>query len=140
MSKSRAGDSGRRRVPGNAARWLDAPGPLGAAGRLGAGGLLALLLVSTGASAQPPDGQALATLMRCNACHAMDETLIGPPYRAIAARHAGERELDTEVLARKVIHGGGGNWGVVPMVPNEHVSLDEARQIVAWILGLKRTP
>ena len=45
-----------------------------------------------------------------------------------------------DVLAQKIIDGGAGNWGVVPMVPNEHVSLDEARQIVAWILGLKRTP
>jgi cytochrome c len=102
-----------------------------------AAGLLALFVVSTGAWAQPaPDSEALASSKRCNACHAVDETLIGPPYRAIAARHAGERELEIEVLARKIIHGGGGNWGVVPMVPNEHVSIDEAREIVAWILSL----
>jgi cytochrome c len=102
-----------------------------------AAALLALLAVSTGASAQSPsDGQALVALNRCNACHALDETLIGPPYRAIAARHAADRELNIEVLARKTIHGGGGNWGVVPMVPNEHVSLDEAREMIAWILSL----
>lgn len=100
-------------------------------------GLLALFVVSTGALAQAPsDGEALVALKRCNACHAIDETLLGPPYRAIAARHAGDRELKIEVLARKTIHGGGGNWGVVPMVPNEHVSLDEAREMVAWILSL----
>jgi cytochrome c len=99
-------------------------------------GLLALCAVSAGAPAQPPDGQALATLKRCDACHAIEETLIGPPYSAIAARHAGDREIKIEVLAQKIVHGGGGNWGVVPMVPNEHVSLDEAREIVAWILGL----
>lgn len=103
----------------------------------GAAGLLALLVVSTGASAQPPpDGGALVALKRCNACHAIDETLIGPPYRAIAARHSSDRELKIEVLARKTINGGGGNWGVVPMVPNEHVSLDEAREMIAWILSL----
>jgi cytochrome c len=103
----------------------------------GAAGLLALFAASSGALAQsPPDSEALAKRKRCNACHAIDETLPGPPYRAIAARHAGERELAIEVLARKIIHGGGGNWGVVPMVPNEHVSLDEAREIVAWILSL----
>lgn len=102
-----------------------------------AAGLIALFIVSPGASAQQAaDSEALATLKRCNACHSLDETLIGPPYRAIAARHTGERELKVEALARKVIHGGGGNWGVVPMVPNEHVSLDEARQIVTWILSL----
>lgn len=100
-------------------------------------GLLASFVAATGPLAQPPPAsEALATLKRCNACHATDETLIGPPYRAIAARHAGDREIAIEVLARKIIHGGGGNWGLVPMVPNEHVSLDEAREIVAWILSL----
>ncbi len=36
----------------------------------------------------------------------------------------------------KIIVGGTGNWGVVPMVPNEHVSIDEARAISRWILDL----
>jgi cytochrome c len=104
---------------------------------LGAAALLALFIAWSCASAQPePEGEALATLKRCSACHTTDEALIGPPYRAIAARHVNERELAIEVLARKIVHGGGGNWGVVPMVPNEHVSLDEAREIAAWILSL----
>ena len=104
---------------------------------LGAASLFALGLVATSAWAQPPsEGAALASAKRCSACHTLDETLLGPPYRAIAARQAGERELKIEVLAQKIVHGGGGNWGVVPMVPNEHVSLDEARTIAAWILSL----
>ena len=102
----------------------------------GAATLLALCTVATSAWAQPPNGEALASAKRCNACHTVDEALLGPPYRAIAARHAGDRDLKVEVLAQKIVHGGGGNWGVVPMVPNEHVSLDEARTIAAWILSL----
>jgi len=43
--------------------------------------------------------------------------------------------LMTEVLARKIILGGGGNWGVVPMVPNEHVSATDAHSIAGWILN-----
>lgn len=110
---------------------------MNAGGRKSTVGLFVLFGAWAGASAQSaPNGEALATAKRCSACHAVDETLIGPPYRAIAARNASERELQVEVLARKIIHGGGGNWGVVPMVPNEHVSLDEAREIVAWILSL----
>jgi cytochrome c len=73
---------------------------------------------------------------RCYACHAMEEALIGPPYVAIAARHAARAEVMTEVLAQKIILGGGGNWGVVPMVPNEHVTLDEARRMARWILEI----
>ena len=101
--------------------------------------LIACLVASTavtGAAAQSPDGEALARSKRCYACHATDEVLIGPPYRAIAARHAAERDVMIEVLAQKIVHGGGGNWGIVPMVPNEHVSLSDARAISEWILSL----
>jgi cytochrome c len=98
-------------------------------------GCVALVSALT-ASAQAPEGEELAGAKRCFACHDMDTVLLGPPYRAIAARHAGERDLMTDVLAQKIIHGGAGNWGVVPMVPNEHVSLSEARAISQWILSL----
>jgi len=103
-----------------------------------AGLLLACVVLGAGvtASAQAPDGEALAGTKRCYACHDTDNVLLGPSYRAIAARHARERNVMTEVLAQKIIHGGAGNWGVVPMVPNEHVSLSEARAISEWILGL----
>lgn len=85
--------------------------------------------------AAEPDGAQLATAMKCYACHAQEEPLIGPPYRAIAARHAAEKELMVEVLARKIVRGGGGNWGVVPMVPNEHVSDEQAQALARWILA-----
>ncbi len=88
------------------------------------------------ASAQAPDGEVLAGAKRCYACHDMDKVLLGPPFRAIAARHARERDVMTNVLVQKIIHGGAGNWGVVPMVPNEHVSFSEARAISEWILSL----
>lgn len=90
------------------------------------------------APAAESDGEALAAAMRCGGCHETDRALIGPPYRAIAARHAAaDREHIVEVLAQKIIAGGAGNWGVVPMVPNEHVSEDDARAIARWILGLQ---
>lgn len=74
---------------------------------------------------------------RCYICHEMDKVSLGPPLKAIAARHAARRDVMTEVLAHKIVHGGGGSWGVVPMVPNQWVSLDEARVLSGWILGLK---
>lgn len=95
-------------------------------------GLLPLTL-----QAAQPDGEQLAKAMKCYACHSVDEPLIGPPYRAIAARHKAEdKALMETVLARKIIHGGGGTWGVVPMVPNEHVSEENAHQLAQWILSL----
>jgi len=81
------------------------------------------------------EGEALTKTKRCYACHADSETLIGPPYKAIALFHAANKEVMVDVLARKIIFGGAGNWGIVPMVPNDHVTLEEARVIAEWILN-----
>lgn len=79
-------------------------------------------------------GAALAKASRCDSCHDAVRVLIGPPYQAIAARYAKDRQVMETVLARKILVGGGGNWGVVPMVPNEHVKADEARSLARWVL------
>lgn len=99
---------------------------------------LTLLISPTGLLvAEDLDGEALAREKRCVACHDLEQTLLGPPYKAIAARHSANREIMVEVLAQKIIVGGAGNWGIVPMVPNEHVTMDEARAISRWILDLQ---
>src|SRR5689334_8290456 len=82
------------------------------------------------------DASALVIEERCNACHEMDATSLGPPWQAIAARHAARKDVMRDVLAAKIVHGGGGNWGNVPMVPNQRVSLLEAKRMAAWILNL----
>ena len=94
-------------------------------------------LMSLSLQAAEPEGEQLARAMKCYACHSVEEPLIGPPYKAVAARHKAEdQKLMEEVLARKIIHGGGGTWGVVPMVPNEHVSDETAHKLAKWILSL----
>lgn len=82
------------------------------------------------------DASTLVIEKRCNACHEMDAASLGPPWQAIAARHAARKDLMQDVLATKIVHGGGGNWGNVPMVPNQRVSRAEAQRMAAWILGL----
>jgi cytochrome c len=74
----------------------------------------------------------------CNACHAVNEQLIGPALLAVSARYgaSADRQRTVEVLAEKIRLGGGGNWGIVPMVPND-LSVDEARRLVSLILDLK---
>ena len=83
------------------------------------------------------DIPALLTQKHCDACHHMSSALIGPSYIAIATRYRADKEGIAEVLARKIQLGGAGNWGVVPMVPNEHVTLEDARAIVRWILAIE---
>lgn len=98
--------------------------------------IAAAALVLAAAAAGADDGAVLVDQARCYACHHATDTSLGPPYRAIALRHVARRDVMLEVLARKIVHGGGGNWGLVPMVPNEHVTLEDARAMAAWILAL----
>lgn len=99
---------------------------------------MAIFLLSVSVAAGTVNnGAGLVQERRCYACHAMTQNLLGPSYQAIAARHAVRKDVMVEVLAEKIIVGGAGNWGVVPMVPNEQVTLDEARIIARWILTLK---
>jgi len=78
--------------------------------------------------------EALAKSKGCLGCHGIDKKIVGPSYKDVAARYAGQNVSDQ--LAEKVIKGGGGVWGQMPMPPNA-VSPDEAKQLVSWILGLK---
>ena len=104
--------------------------------------LLAGLLLPIVTCAQDA-GAALAKASRCYSCHNATEQLIGPPYVAIASRYSGDRAVMETVLAKKILLGGGGNWGDVPMVPNEHVKPQDALILARWILNqspAKKTP
>jgi cytochrome c len=74
----------------------------------------------------------------CLTCHEVDTKKIGPAYRDVANKYAG---VDTAVdyLAHKVIKGGSGVWGNVPMTPHANLSLDSAKQMVKYVLLLKNS-
>ncbi len=80
-------------------------------------------------------GLALMRAGTCFACHRTAEKSAGPPYAEVARRHAGDAAA-AEKLAQKVISGGAGAWGEVPMPPHPQHTLAETRQMVAWILSL----
>jgi cytochrome c len=87
-----------------------------------------------GATAARAD-QALAASRNCMACHAVDRKLVGPAFKAVAARYAGQNM--TDALAAKIVKGGAGAWGPVPMPANPQVSPAEAKALATWVLGLK---
>jgi cytochrome c len=95
-----------------------------------------LSLISATAYAAAGDGAKLVQERHCYGCHHINNALLGPSYTAIAARHRARKDIMVEALAYKIIHGGAGSWGVVPMVPNEQVSEAEAKTIARWILEL----
>lgn len=96
--------------------------------------LIALLTVaaSTGAFANAE----LAQKKNCMACHAIDKKLVGPSYKAVAAKYANDKEAVAK-LAEKIVKGGSGVWGPVPMPANTQVSAAEARQLAEWVVSNK---
>lgn len=78
----------------------------------------------------------LAKAKNCLACHATDKKLVGPSYKDVAAKYAGQKDA-AATLATKIQKGGVGAWGQVPMPPNPQVSDAEAKTLVEWILATK---
>jgi cytochrome c len=73
----------------------------------------------------------------CNTCHKLNEKLVGPAFKDIATRYAGATEATVDTLANKVIQGGAGRWGQIPMTPHPNLSLDDAKTVVKYVLLLK---
>ena len=80
--------------------------------------------------------QALATAKNCMACHAVDKKLVGPAYKDVAAKYAGQKDA-VDKLAAKIMKGGSGVWGPVPMPANAQVNEAEAKKLAAWVLSQK---
>src|SRR6478609_8486222 len=78
-------------------------------------------LVAAAACAPVLADQALATAKNCMACHAVDKKLVGPSYKEVATKYAGQKDA-VDKLAAKIIKGGAGAWGPVPMPANPQVS------------------
>jgi cytochrome c len=73
----------------------------------------------------------------CAACHAIDKKLIGPPYQDVAAKYQGDMDALAK-LSDKVKKGGVGVWGQVPMPPNAQIPDADIKDLVSWILTLKK--
>ncbi len=80
--------------------------------------------------------QALATAKNCMACHAVEKKLVGPAYKEIAGKYAGQADA-VDKLAGKIVKGGAGVWGPVPMPANAQVNDADAKKLAAWVLTLK---
>ena len=78
--------------------------------------------------------EALAKSKGCLGCHGIETAIVGPAYKEVARKYAGQGVADQ--LAQKVMKGGGGVWGSMPMPPNS-VTPEEAKTLVTWVLGLK---
>ena len=97
--------------------------------------LFALLAAATVAAPAFAD-QALAQSKNCMSCHSVDKKLVGPSYKEVATKYAGQAGA-ADKLAAKIQKGGSGVWGPVPMPANPQVNEADAKKLAAWVLTLK---
>lgn len=73
----------------------------------------------------------------CLTCHKVSDKNIGPAYKDVAAKYENTDE-NVKMLAGKIIKGGQGVWGAIPMTPHTSLSEADAEQMVKYILLLKK--
>jgi len=95
----------------------------------------AAALMMLAVSAQAATSEELAKARSCMACHAMASKLVGPSFKEVANKYRGQKDAEDK-LVQRVLKGGSGIWGAVPMPPNQ-VTDAEAHQLVKWVLAQK---
>jgi cytochrome c len=98
--------------------------------------LMLLFVLAASASTSAFAQADLAKAKNCMACHAIGSKLVGPAYKDVAAKYAGQKDAEAKLVA-KVMKGGAGVWGPVPMPANPQVSEAEAHSLVKWVLAQK---
>jgi cytochrome c len=101
------------------------------------GGITGFMSFSPMVTAATTDAAAtqLMTKYNCQACHTVDKKLVGPSYKEVAAKYAGDSAAPAK-LEQKVKNGGSGVWGSIPMPPNNVPDAD-VKTLVEWILVQK---
>jgi cytochrome c len=92
------------------------------------------LAAQANAAVDAAKAQELAKSKNCLTCHMVDKKLVGPSFKDVAKKYKGDSGA-VGMLSKKVMNGGSGVWGAIPMPPNP-VKNDEAKMLVEWILSL----
>ena len=98
--------------------------------------VLIATLLAAGFSQSVFADEKLAGAKNCLGCHAVGTQVLGPSFKEVAKKYAGNKEA-AATLAPKIRQGGGGVWGAIPMPANPQVNEAEGKKLAAWILGLK---
>ena len=82
------------------------------------------------------EGKELIAKSDCLVCHKLQGKMVGPSYSDMAAKYS-YTKTNVQNLAGKIVSGGAGVWGQVPMTPHPNVTSENAQKMVTYILSLK---
>lgn len=86
---------------------------------------------------QDATGEKLIAKSDCIGCHKIDKKLIGPSYLDIANKYP-SNDKNISYLSDKIIKGGSGVWGAIPMAAHSTIKKEDAKKMVKYILALKK--
>lgn len=86
-------------------------------------------------AAELAEGKELVAKSDCLTCHKLDIKVVGPAYKDVAKKYPAT-EANYELLSKKVIAGGSGNWGAVAMAPHPNLAAADVKKMVEYILSL----
>ena len=104
--------------------------------RLNAGIKIAVLVVTGLLSLSAAASEALARKNDCFGCHAVATKLVGPAYKDVAAKYAGEADAQA-MLVQSIRNGSVGKWGDLPMPAHPKLSEADAKKLASWVLTAK---
>lgn len=82
-------------------------------------------------------GSTLMTKSDCMACHKVDQKVVGPAYADVAEKYE-FNDKNVDYLAQKIIKGGAGVWGEIPMPAHADLSESDAKEMARYVLSLKK--
>lgn len=80
-------------------------------------------------------GESLIAASDCKSCHSVDKKSVGPTYKAVAERYRDNKDA-SDLLTKKIMNGGSGNWGEVAMAAHPGLEESDVKEMVSWILSL----
>ena len=92
---------------------------------------IALFLSAGLVTAQAQANEALANKSGCLGCHAVAIKLVGPAFKDVAAKYAGQADVQS------IRNGSVGKWGELPMPANPKISDADLKKLATWILAAK---
>jgi len=96
-----------------------------------------VLFLSSGLlTAQTHANEALANKSGCLGCHAVAVKLVGPAYKDVAAKYAGQADAQA-MLMQSIRNGSVGKWGELPMPAHPKISDADLKKLASWVLSAK---
>lgn len=92
---------------------------------------------ATGAYAEDAaDIKELLQASGCLSCHSVEEKIVGPAFKSVAAKYANDADA-IGTLSQSIKNGSRGKWGRTPMPPHLTLTNDDLTALAGWVMTHK---